>query len=67
MLLDRPTIPGLQAYVDVLLRRAMEEGKFDNLPGAGKPLPDLDEPYDENWWLKKLVKRESISFKEIKK
>ena len=42
-------------------RKAQEEGQFDDLPGAGKPLPDLDEVYDAAWWVKKLVRRERIS------
>jgi hypothetical protein len=40
--------------------QAMEEGKFDNLPGFGKPLPDVDEPYDPDWWVKKWVQREKL-------
>jgi hypothetical protein len=31
------------------------------LPGAGKPLPNLDEVYDPDWWVKQLVKREQVS------
>src|SRR5690349_12427613 len=37
----------------------MARGEFDNLPGAGKPLPPLDP--DPNWWLKKLIERENIT------
>src|SRR5207302_9376339 len=33
----------------------------DNLPGAGKPLTDLGESYDPDWWVKKLVRRERVS------
>ena len=36
-------------------------GAFDNLPGAGKPLPNLDQEYDPVWWVKQLVQREQIS------
>jgi hypothetical protein len=39
----------------------MEKGAFDNLPGAGKPLPNLDQEYDPLWWVKQLVRREQIS------
>lgn len=42
------------------IRQAMEEGKFDGLPGFGKPIPDIDEPYDPDWWIKKWVKREKL-------
>jgi hypothetical protein len=46
---------------DNRIRQAMEEGQFENLPGFGKPIPDIDEPYDPNWWVKKWMKREKIS------
>jgi DnaJ family protein C protein 28 len=32
------------------IRRAMEEGKFDDLPGKGKPLPLEDYPFEEAEW-----------------
>lgn len=47
--------------IDRLIREAQERGEFDNLPGAGKPIPDLDKPHDEYWWVKKLLEREEIS------
>jgi hypothetical protein len=46
---------------DNRIRQAMEEGQFDNLPGFGKPIPDIDEPYDPMWWVKKWMKREKLS------
>ena len=39
---------------------AIEEGKFDDLPGAGRPIPDVDEPYDPDWWVKKWIRREQV-------
>lgn len=38
----------------------MEAGEFDDLPGAGKPIPDLDRPYDPEWWARKLIERERL-------
>jgi hypothetical protein len=46
-------------WVELQVQRAIERGAFDNLPGAGKPLPPLDD--DPDWWLKKLVERERIT------
>jgi hypothetical protein len=46
-------------WVDLQVQRAIERGAFDNLPGAGKPLPPLDD--DPDWWLKKLIERERIT------
>jgi Domain of unknown function (DUF1992) len=47
-------------WVDLQVRRAMERGEFDNLPGAGKPL-DLPDKHDPDWWVKKLIEREQIT------
>jgi hypothetical protein len=46
--------------IDRALREAAERGEFDNLPGSGKPLPNRGELYDEEWWIKDLVRRESL-------
>lgn len=55
--------PGVswESWFEEQIRRAQEEGAFDNLEGAGKPLPDLQEGYDPDWWAKKLVRREKVS------
>jgi DnaJ-like protein len=45
---------------DMQIRRAIERGEFDDLPGAGKPL-DLPDHHDPDWWLKSLVKREGLA------
>lgn len=46
-------------WVDEQIRRATERGEFDNLPGAGKPLPTHD-PGDEDWWVRQKVAEEEI-------
>lgn len=48
-------------WVDLQIKRAMERGDFDNLPGKGKPLGDLGPLGDRDWWLKKLIEREQIT------
>lgn len=50
-----------ESWVDKQIREAIERGEFDNLPGTGKPLPDRNELYDENWWLKQWIAREGIT------
>lgn len=50
-----------ESRVDRLIREAQERGEFDDLPGAGKPLPGFGEQYDEDWWIKDLVRREHIT------
>ena len=44
---------------DMQIRKAIERGEFDDLPGSGKPL-DLPDHHDPDWWLKSLMKRERI-------
>jgi hypothetical protein len=43
------------------IRAAQEAGQFDRLPGFGKPIPGIDEPHDELWWVKDKLKREQIA------
>ncbi len=50
-----------QTWVDLQLRKAMERGDFDDLPGAGKPIPDLGSQHDPDWWVKQLIERERIT------
>lgn len=48
-------------WVDIQVRRAMERGDFDNLPGAGKPIRGLGATHDPDWWVKSLIEREKIT------
>lgn len=36
--------------VEEQIRRAMQEGKFDNLPGQGKPIHLEDNPFEDPEW-----------------
>lgn len=48
-------------WVDMQVRRAMDRGDFDNLPGAGKPIKGLGSTHDPDWWVKSLIERERIT------
>lgn len=50
-----------ESRIDRQLREAQERGDFDNLPGAGKPLPRGGEGYDDEWWLRGLSQREGLA------
>src|SRR4051794_33097113 len=55
------TMPSqFRSVVDAQIRAAEERGAFDNLPGAGKPIPGLMEPDDPMWWIKGFVRREGV-------
>ena len=57
----KPPGVGFETWVDQQIREAEERGEFDNLPGKGKPLKGIDDPYDELWWVKQWLLRENVS------
>jgi DnaJ-like protein len=58
----KPPGVGLGTWVERQLREAAERGEFDNLPGAGKPIADLDQPHDELWWIRQKLRRENLTY-----
>jgi hypothetical protein len=56
----KPSIDKFESFAERKIREAQAEGQFDALPGFGKPIPDLDEPDDENWWIKNKLRREGF-------
>ncbi|GEK81205.1 DnaJ family domain-containing protein [Agrococcus baldri] len=44
---------------ELQIRRAIDRGEFDDLPGSGRPL-DLSDHHDPEWWLKSLMQREGF-------
>ena len=59
---SRPTFGNhRESWLESRLRQVIHEGDFMALEGAGKPLEDLNEPYDPDWWLKKMIRRERLS------
>lgn len=57
----KPVGMSWESFADALVNKAMAQGEFANLPGAGQPIPDLEQPYREDWWLTKTIKRENLS------
>jgi DnaJ homologue, subfamily C, member 28, conserved domain len=60
---DRIPKPQLnwESLAEQRIREAQAEGEFDNLPGFGQPIPGIDQPHDELWWVKEKLKREQLS------
>ena len=50
-------------WIEALIRQAEFEGKFDGVANAPDPMAGVDpaSPDDEDWWLKKLIKRENLT------
>jgi hypothetical protein len=51
-----------ETWIDRQIREAHDRGAFDGLPGAGRPIRDLDKPHDENWWVRGKLRSEGLSY-----
>ena len=56
---DRP-IEFFETLAERRIRAAAERGEFDDLPGAGQPLPGQGGTYDPNWWVKEWIRRTGL-------
>ena len=56
--------PGIsfESWIDVQIKQAYARGEFDNLEGQGKPIANLHEHHDENWWIRGFMEREGVEF-----
>ena len=56
--------PGIsfETWIERQVRLAQARGEFDGLPGHGKPIPDIDKPYDEQWWVRRKLREENVSY-----
>lgn len=59
----KPRDMTFRSWIDQQISEAEERGAFENLPGAGKPLPKRAD--DENAWLIDWVRREGVSTDEL--
>lgn len=57
----KPQNESWESFVERQINQAKQEGAFNNLPGFGRPIPDIDRPHDENWWIRQKLKREELS------
>lgn len=58
---SKPPGKNYHDWIEELIREAEQAGEFEQLEGAGRPIPGISEPYDPDWWVKKLLKREKLS------
>ena len=49
------------AIVEVSIEQAIRRGDFDNLPGAGKPIPGLGASTHPDWWIRRKIERERLT------
>lgn len=55
------TMEARDRYVEVAVQQAIRRGDFDDLPGTGKPLENLRQIEDPNWWIRQKIQREKIT------
>jgi hypothetical protein len=59
----KPAGMSFTSWIDKQINEAAERGAFDNLPGAGKPLPKRGD--DAEAWVREWVRREGGSVDEM--
>lgn len=57
----KPAELSFESWIEQQIQQAQREGRFDDLPGEGRPLR-LDDGADPNWWAKQLLRREQVDF-----
>jgi hypothetical protein len=61
----KPPEISFASWIDQRINEAAERGAFDNLPGAGKPLPRRGEADDGQAWLRDYLRREGVAAEEL--
>jgi hypothetical protein len=61
----KPQGMSFHSWIDQQIDEAMERGAFDNLAGAGKPLPNRGDEDAGQAWLRDYVRREGVASEEL--
>jgi hypothetical protein len=61
----KPPDVSFSSWVDQQIAEAAARGAFDNLPGAGQPLPVRDDSDDGQSWLREYVRREGVPVEDM--
>src|SRR3984957_12583489 len=61
----KPPDLSFTSWIDRQINEAAERGAFDNLPGAGKPLPKRTDADAAQAWLRDYARREGVSADEL--
>jgi GrpB-like predicted nucleotidyltransferase (UPF0157 family) len=56
----KPPGVSIPSWVEHQIRTAQAKGAFDDLPGKGKPIADLDQPQAELAWVANYLRRENV-------
>jgi hypothetical protein len=61
----KPPEISFTSWIDRQINEAAQRGAFDDLPGAGKPLPKRTDVDDGQAWLRDYLRREGVSAEEL--
>ena len=61
----KPADISFTSWIDRQINEAAERGAFDNLPGAGQPLPRRSVTDATATWLREYLRREGVSSAEL--
>jgi hypothetical protein len=61
----KPAHLSFPGWVEQQVRQAEAQGAFDNLPGAGRPIPDLDRAGDPLAWVANHLHRENVDVADL--
>jgi hypothetical protein len=57
----KPPEPSFEGWIEGQIQQAQRDGRFDALPGSGRPQRSEDAA-DPHWWTKQLLRREQVDF-----
>jgi hypothetical protein len=61
----KPPKISFPGWVERQIRTAEARGAFENLPGAGKPIPDLGTAKPEMAWVAEYLRRENVDVTDL--
>lgn len=56
----KPPAMSYPDWVELQIREAQQRGAFENLPGAGQPIPDIDTKRGDAEWLANYLRKENV-------
>lgn len=60
MVRRKPPAMSYPDWVELQIREAQQRGAFENLPGAGKPIADIDSKRGESDWIASYLRKENV-------
>lgn len=58
----KPGGESFESWVEHQIREAQERGAFDNLAGAGKPIPRDSALDGDDWWIRRKMASEGLKY-----